>query len=167
MKVVRILLLGLVLLLPSATHVLADSGARYQEKEIDGHMVRLIFGVDTVQLGHNQISIHIKDGEGKPVADARVTVIAELYEETSSGSSSGGHSMDMGQSSSTETSPIARTLVRIMKAEMTAGKESGEYEGELNLDKAGHWMIMVNSVVNQQERSVEFAQEVSKSGPNW
>ena len=38
---------------------------------------------------------------------------------------------------------------------------------QVDLEEAGHWMITVVSTVNQQERSVEFTQEVSKSGPNW
>ena len=48
---------------------------------------------------------------------------------------------------------------------MKASMETGEYEGELDLDVTGHWMIKVTFPVRQNEKSADFVEEV-KSGSN-
>ena len=164
-KVIRILLFGVALLLPFANHAFADSGSPYVQQTTDGQTVTLTFTAGSAKMGDNKISIHITDAQGKPVANAQVAVIAEMYPEVSSSSNGGG--MNMGQSNSPAASTAAQTPMQTMKADMMAGKVIGDYEGDLNLDEAGHWMITVNSMLNQKLMTVEFTQEVPKSGPNW
>ena len=164
-KGIRILLLGAALLLPFASHAFADSGSPYVQQAADGQTVTLTYTSGSAKMGDNKISIHITDAQGKPVASAKVSIVADMYPEASGSSSGGG--MDMGGSSSPAATKYADTPMQTMKADMMAGQISGDYEGDLTLDEAGHWMITVNSTVNQQTTSVEFTEDIAKSGPNW
>lgn len=166
MRIISILLLSLILMLSIASPVLADAGeARYEEKKVDGYNVKLAFVAGDVQIGHNEIHIQIDDPQGQPVTGALVTIIAELYEEVQTGTTAGNGGMNMGGAQ--DSSSPAETPVEIVKVDLKAGTEAGEYKGEVDLSQAGHWMVTSVFTLEQQERSVEFEIELKKSGPNW
>lgn len=167
MRVISILILSLTLILLIANPVLADAGeARHEEKEVDGYKVKLTFVEGDVQIGHNEINIQVNDPQGQLVTNASVTVIAELYEESptdTTGAGNGG--MDMGGAQN--SAGPAEKPIETTKVELKAGPTAGEFEGEVDLSEAGHWMITAVIKLEQMEKSVEFEVELKKSGPNW
>ncbi len=167
MRIISILILSMILLLSSASQVLADAGeARHEEKEVDGYKVKLTFVEGDVQLGHNKLNIQINDPQGQLVTNALVSVIAELYEEIPTGATSTGNSGMNMDSDETGTSPPGKPI-KTVKADLMAGTNTGEYEGEVELEETGHWMITAIFRLQQQEKSVEFEVDLQKSGPNW
>jgi len=167
LRVISILILSLILILSIANPVLADAGeARHEEQKVDGYDVKLTFVEGDVQMGHNEISIQINDPQGQPVTNASVTVIAELYGESPTDTTSTGNGgMNMG-SAENSASP-AEKPIETTKVKLKAGPTAGEYEGEVDLSQAGHWMITAVIKLQQMEKSVEFEVELKKSGPNW
>jgi hypothetical protein len=167
LKIISILILSIILLLSSASPVQADAGeARHEEKEVDGYKVKLTFVEGDVQIGHNELNIQINDPQGQLVTNAGVTIIAELYNEIPTGVTSTGNSgMNMG-SDENGTSPPEKPMMTV-KADLVAGTNAGEYEGEVELEETGHWMITAVVRLQQQEKSVEFVVDLQKSGPNW
>ncbi len=156
-----------LLLLLSGNNAVADSGARFEEKQVDGYKVILSFDAGEAKVGHNKLSIRLSNERGQPVGDASITIIAETYKKAAT-TPSHGAGMDMENMNNTNSiGTPGETPIRTVKVEMKAGHEIGEYEGEVELDEAGHWMIKVNSLVTQQERAVTFSVDVSKKGPNW
>jgi predicted pyridoxine 5'-phosphate oxidase superfamily flavin-nucleotide-binding protein len=99
------------------------------------------------------------------VGNAKVTIVAELYADSGSSSSGGGMNMNMGGSSATSSSTPEKPM-QTMTLDMMPAQQAGQYQGELTLDQPGHWMLTVNSLINNQPASVEFTQEISKGGPN-
>lgn len=167
MRIISILILSIVLLLSSASPVLADAGeARHEVKEVDGYKVELTFVEGDMQLGHNKLNIEIKDTQGQAVGDATVTIIAELYRETSENSAK-----DMDKHSSGKTSAQKDTSVeapiRSVKAEMKAGQKIGGYEGEVELEETGHWRIKVVFLIQSQEKVAEFPVDVHGAVNSW
>ncbi len=166
-RIIKILVLSLILVLSFANPVLADAGeARHEVKEVDGYKVKLTFVEGDVQLGHNKLNIESKDTQGQVVGDATVTVIAELYRETSENSAK-----DMDKHSSGKTSAQKDTSIeapiRTVKAEMKAGQKIGEYEGAVDLEEAGHWMIKVVFLIQSQEKVAEFVVDVHGAPNSW
>ncbi len=167
-RAMRIMVTGFIMLLLSGNHAFADSNVRSQEQIVDGYKVTLTFDEGKAKVGHNKLNIRLNNEQGQPVSSASVTVIAEFYKKSASNSSNHAAGMDMSDmKSNNPVSEPAESPVRIVKAEMTAGHETGEYEGEIELNEAGHWMIKVISQVKQQEKSAAFAVDVSNKGPNW
>lgn len=164
---VKIMLLGFILLLPFSNRALADSGARFEEKAVDGYKVRLAVASGGAQVGHNKLNIQISDAQGAPINNASITVIAEYFKEAVTSTSD--HGMGTATEKKGDQSVPAQVAVRTVKVVFKAGHEAGEYEGEIELDEAGHWMIKVVFLQQQQEKSAAFEVEVnaSKSGPNW
>ena len=156
MKFISIIIFTVIFLLSSASPVLADGGeARHEVKEVDGYQVTLTFMDGDVQLGHNELSIEIMDPQAQLVADATVTVIAELYPETASNSAMG---MDAQSSEKTSAPPDTSTEapMETVELEMKSGQKQGEYEGELALEEPGKWMIKVVFLIQSQEKVAEF-----------
>jgi hypothetical protein len=157
--------LGLILVLAFSSRILADGSPQYDVKDIDGYQVGISFATGTAQMGQNTVNIRINDRQGQPVTNAKVSVIAELYADSGSTSSSGGMNMNMGGSSSNSPSTPEKPM-KTMNVDMMAGQPAGYYQGDLNLDEADHWMLTVNSMINNQPKTVEFTEEISKGGPN-
>lgn len=172
LRVTGIIVLALTLLMSFSNHVVADSGARFEEQEVDGYKVKLALPKGGAQIGHNKLNIQLSDAQGQPVGDAEVTVIAELYKEVSEKKPGGG--MDMGSKSDKDKGKDAKKAareapIRTAEAEIEAGHEKGEYEGEVKLEETGHWMIKVVSRIEGRNEPLtfEFETEVSQKGPNW
>ncbi len=166
-RLINILALSLILVLSIANPVLADAGEASREvKDVDGYKVKLTFVEGDVQLGHNKLNIEIKDTQGQVVGDATVTVIAELYRETSENSAK-----DMDKHSSAKTSAQKGTSIeapiRTVKAAMKAVQKIGEYEGEVELEETGHWMIKVVFLIQSQEKVAEFVADVHGAPNGW
>jgi hypothetical protein len=167
LRIISILILSMILLLSSASQVLADTGeARHEEKEVDGYKVKLTFVEGDVQMGHNKLNIQINDPQGQLVTNAGVTIIAELYKEIpTDATSTVNDGMNMG-SAKDSTSPPEKPI-KTVKADLMVGTNTGEYEGEVELEESGHWMITAVVRLQQQEKSIEFVVDLQKSGPNW
>lgn len=163
---IKIMLLGFIVLMPFSNRAMADSGARFEEKAVDGYRVKLGLASGGAQVGHNKLNIQIIDAKGAPINDTSITVIAEYFKEAVTSTSD--HGMGMGTEGKDTKSTPAEVAIRTVKAVFKAGHEAGEYEGEVELDEAGHWMVKV-VFLQQQEKSAAFEVEVSapKSGPNW
>lgn len=168
MRTISILIFSIVLLLSSASSVLASGGSGSSEvKEVDGYMVELTLVEGDAQIGHNKLSIEIKDAQGEVVDDATVTVVAELYSETSNNGTGGMGGMNMGGTTGTEEDTSAEAPIRTASAEMEAGHNIGEYEGEIELAEAGHWMVKVVFLIQSHERVAEFTVEVAGAPRGW
>ena len=165
MKAIRILVLGLILISIFSIRAFADNGVQYDVKEVDGYKVGLAFPGGMAQMGHNMVNIQIADSQGQMVGNAKVTIVAELYADSGSSSSGGGMNMNMGGSSAASSSTAEKPM-QTMTLDMMPAQQAGQYQGELTLDQAGHWMLTVNSLINNQQKSVEFTEEISKGGPN-
>jgi hypothetical protein len=164
LKAIRILVLGLILISIFSIRAFADSGVNYDVKEVDGYKIGLAFPGGMAQMGHNMVNMQIIDSQGQMVDNAKVTIVAELYADSGS-SSGGGMNMNMGGSSATSSSTPEKPM-QTMTLDMMPAQQAGQYQGELTLDQAGHWMLTVNSLINNQQKSVEFTEEISKGGPN-
>ncbi len=164
---IKIMLLGFIVLMPFSNRALADSGARFEEKAVDGYKVRLGTASGGAQVGHNKLNVQISDAQGAPISNASITVIAEYFKEAATSASD--HGMGTGTEKKGDQSVPAQVAARTVKVVFKAGHEAGEYEGEVELDEAGHWMVKVVFLQQQQEKSAAFEVEVnaSKSGPNW
>ena len=165
MKLMSILILSMILLLLSAGTVLAagehEEAVAYGIKEVDGYQVALTFAEGAVKTGHNQIHIQVTDPQGQSVTNASVSIVAELYDAPAE---TGHEGMDMtGANHSMES---MGKPVQTVKVTLTAGA-AGEYEGEVELSKAGSWMLNVIIGLQPQIKSVMFPVELGKSGPNW
>lgn len=168
MRIISILIFSIILLLASASSVLADGGGADSEaKEVDGYMVALAFIEGDARVGNNKISVEIEDAQGEAVDNARVKVIAELYAETSEHSDKDTGGMDMGETSTPEEDTSAEEPIHTVTADMEAGHNMGEYEGELELEEDGHWMVKVVFLVGSQERVAEFTVDISGTPSGW
>jgi len=166
-RIINILALSLILVLSIAHPVLADADeARHEVKEVDGYKLKLTFVEGDVQLGHNKLNIEIKDTQAQVVGNTTVTVIAELYRETSENSAKDMDKHSSGKTSAQQDTSI-ETPIRTVKAEMEAGQKIGEYEGEVELEEAGHWMIKVVFLIQSQERVAEFQVDVHGAPNGW
>ena len=165
MKLISILILSMVLLLsytvPAMAAVDHEEAASYGEKDIDGYKVKLTFAEGNPQVGHNQLHIKVTDPQGLAVTNASVSIVAELYDAPAE---TGHEGMDMpGADHSMES---MGKPVQTVKVSLTPGV-AGEYEGEVELNKAGSWMLNVVVGLQPQIKSVMFPVDLVKSGPNW
>jgi hypothetical protein len=156
-----ILAISLIIFLSIANLALADGGPHEEVSKVDGYNVKLNFVEGNPQVGQNKLKVEIKDVLDKPVDNSTVTVIAELYKTTAGTSTQGsGHSsggMDMGEKKDTTTENTSEEiLVRTVKADLMPGMEIGKYEGEINLEETGHWMVQVKFLILSRERVAEF-----------
>lgn len=167
-----------ILLLTFPATVFADGGAGGSEKEVNGYHVTLSF-VEPVKSGENQFHIQIKDATETPVTNAEVEVSAmpvegmdEMATEVPSvGVMTSNNTMD-GMATEAPTTgvmkpnkPASEDAIKVM-LEPTA--ESGEYAGEVHLDKSGEWMFNVQFTVNGKSSTVEFPFEVGRTlGMNY
>lgn len=166
MKIISILILSMILLLSSAGTVLAveeheEAATGFIEKEIDGYKVKLTFAEGDAKIGHNQLHIQITNPQGQTVTDASVSIIAELY---AAPADTGHEGMDM--TGANHSMDSMGKPVQTVRVNLTAGA-AGEYEGEVELSKAGYWMLNVVIGLQPQMKSVMFPVELGKSGPNW
>ncbi len=160
-RAIGLLVTGLSLSLLLASNALADGGEpRHEVKAVDGYEIEMTYVAGDLELGHNQLIIQIKNQQGQLVEGARVNVVAERYEEVKTASSGHG-GMDMGgQGSNAAESAAELKLVDTVNAEMKPGPQAGQYEGEIALDHAGHWMITVKALIQGREKTVSFAADV-------
>lgn len=160
-RLISIIALSVAMLFSFANPILADGGPHEEVSKVDGYRVKLSFTDGAAQVGSNKLKIEIKDVLNQPVSNSKVTVTAELYKAAATSSNSSGHGMDMGEKKSPtpEVTP-KETLARTVKTEMMAGSNPGEYDGEMNLEETGHWMIQVEFLILSRERVAEFPIEV-------
>ncbi|MBI5943619.1 MAG: FixH family protein [Chloroflexi bacterium] len=175
----------ITILLLTPTLALADSGSGGIEGEVNGYHVKLVF-TEPVKVGENQFHIQIADTMGMPVSNAEVEVSAmpvegmeemEMATEAPSvgvmTSNNSMSEMDMGSETPEPgvmqpVEPEAGHDEEATTVMLEPGKESGEYEGELHLDKSGEWMFNVHFTVNGKTNVVDLPFEVSrKLGLNY
>jgi putative ABC transport system permease protein len=156
------LVLGLILLFSFTEEAQASGGDTPIEKkvqEVDGYEVQLGFVAGKALTGDNEIQIELHDAQDQPVSDARVIITAEMSAVT-------GKKMGMGTQTES-TSNGGANSEEGKEVELKAGKEPGEYEGEVEFDDEGQWLVKVQFAVQGQEKSTTFAVDVIKAGPNW
>jgi len=190
-------MLGLALPLSFAGQVWASGGGHVSslEESVDGYKVALTFKAGQAQIGHNQLTVRIHDAQGKPVDNAKVTIVTRKYTGTKKetavhggsgmdmdkadhagegrsapkeASVHGGGGMDMGKADKADHAPSEAALSgSLVAGALAAGHEIGEYAGEAETAAAGQWMIEVMFAVPGQEKSAAFIVDVKRGGPNW
>ena len=164
-RVINLLVLSLILVLSIVNPVLADGGPHEEVNKVDGYRVKLIFVEGDVLLGRNKLKIEIKDVFDQAVGNATVTVIAELYPETSENSAK---DMNVGMgNASAQKDTSTNASIRTVQAEMKAGQIIGEYEGEVNLEETGRWMIQVGFLILSRKRVAEFPMDLYGVPNSW
>ena len=157
-KFINILALSAMLVLLSAGPIFADGGPHEEVSKVGGYEVKLVFVAGNAQIGSNELKAVIIDALGKPVGNATVKVVAELFSEKSGDERTG---MDMGKTTTAGTEQNTQTPIRVAEAEMMPGEMDGEYEGDLILEEAGHWMIQIEFLILSRQRVAEFPIEVN------
>ncbi len=170
-------LVPILLLTPSLAS--ADGGVGGMEGEVDGYHVKLVF-TESAKVGENQFHIQIMDAMGMPVAGAEVEVSAMPVEgmeemdmateapsvgvtainDSMNGMDMGGGTSETGVMEPAE--PEAGHDEEVVTVMLEPGGESGEYEGELHLDKPGEWMFDIHFTVNGKTNVVDLPFEVSR-----
>jgi hypothetical protein len=178
---ITVWLIVTTLLLAFPKAVFADGGEGGSEKEVNGYHITLVFS-KPVKAGENQFHIQITDSMGTPVTNAEVEVSAmptegmEMPTEVPAvgvmTSNSGG--MDMatevpavGVMKPNEPAADAHSeeSITVMLEPATV---SGEYAGNLSLDKSGEWMFNVHFTVNGETTEVDFPVEIARAlGMNY
>jgi hypothetical protein len=164
---------------------LADSGVSGIEGEVDGYHIKLIF-FEAVKVGENQFHIQITDAMGMPISNAMVKVsampvewMAEMdmaAEAPSVGVMTSNNSMDgMDTTSAAPETGVMKPAQpetghgkEVTTITLNPAAESGEYEGELHLDKSGEWMFNIHFTINGVSNAVDLPFEVArKLGLNY
>lgn len=171
MKRLKILLLSCLLALGlalAAVPVMADEGghdgaANLLEQQVDGYWIRLTFVDGPGKVGNNTINVQVLDPQGQPVTNAGISIVTELYSNAPQTSEHAGMNMtgadhDMGSMGK----PLQTT-----KINLTAIPYSTNFEGNLELSKAGYWMVNVIVGLQPQMKSAMFPLNLVKTGPNW
>lgn len=174
-------LLLLSLALPIS--VLADGGKEENEftQIVNGYQVTLSFEKEAT-VGENQIHVTVKDAMNMPVsqADLEVSVVTDETEHVEaqptveigtmsnmSGMSNMGaepsHEVGtMSAMSSTDEQP-AESHDQMGMVALSAGHESGEYEGQLSIESEGDLIVRVHLTVAGKLMEVDFPLHVAKS----
>jgi hypothetical protein len=173
---ITILLAVATLLFAFPKTVFADGGEGGTEKEVNGYRITLIF-VEPVKSGENQFHIQITDAMGMPVTNVEVEVSAMLTE----GMEMATEAPSVGVMTSNSSGMDMATEVPstgVMKPNEPAADvhseenitvmlepttESGEYAGNLSLDKSGEWMFNVHFTVNGETTEVDFPIEIARA----
>lgn len=156
------LLLGfasLLLILASSGLTLASGGDDVLfKKEVDGLTVELSFGPEHAKTGNNPLIVKLHNVKGEPVSNSQVRVMVSMPMNANKPTSTSSHSTsDMGS----KADPL--------KMELKAGREAGEYEGEVNFSNEGEWLVKVSLANAGQQKEVDFTVDVDavQSRPNW
>ncbi|MCX6056636.1 MAG: FixH family protein [Chloroflexi bacterium] len=175
---IAIWLIVATILLALPKTAFADGGEGVSEQEVNGYHIALNF-VEKAKVGENQFHIQITDAMGMPVTNAEVEVSAmplegmEMETEAPSvGVMTSNNSMD-SMEMATEApatgvmkpnAPAAdghgEENVTVMLEPTT---ESGEYAGEVHVEKSGEWMFSVHFTVNGETTEVDFPINVTRA----
>lgn len=175
---IAIWLIVATILLALPNTAFADGGEGVSEQEVNGYHITLNF-VEKAKVGENQFHIQIKDAMGMPVTNAEVEVSAmplegmEMETEAPSvGVMTSNNSMDsMGMATEAPTTGVmkpntpaadghAEENITVMLEPTT---ESGEYVGEVHVEKSGEWMFNVHFTVNGETTEVDFPVDITRT----
>jgi hypothetical protein len=164
-------ILLILLILPVTALANGGEGENKFTQTINGYQVTLVFEKPAM-VGENQVHIQLSDAQNMPIPNASlgVSVIEGRPEHTEMNTSAADSMAGMpgmeGMEGMPEQPASSDTHNDMVMVVFEPGHESGEYAGNLPLQKAGEWIIRVH--LTAQNDTVEFdfpISVVSQSGP--